>query len=220
MIYIENISKLFLNKTILKNLSLTIAGGEILGLAGPSGSGKSTLLRCIQGLETIYSGNIICTGSTGFLFQDFQLFPHMTVLENIMYTPCTIKNVSPPKAKEEALALLKTLELTEKIDYYPKDLSGGQKQRVALARALILNPDILLCDEPTSGLDRKSIYAVSSLLSTLTTKDKSIVIASHDLDFLSTLCTRIILIKDGSIVLDSQKSEIHELSSIEIAKYY
>ncbi|MDR2340807.1 MAG: ATP-binding cassette domain-containing protein [Puniceicoccales bacterium] len=207
MITIKKASKSFDDHGALNEIDLEISSGDSIGLAGASGSGKSTLLRCIQGLEVLDSGTISCAGRTGFMFQDFQLFPHMTVGENVMYAP---KRRKTPLAHLEIKAneLLHHLGIAQFKDRYPASLSGGQKQRVALARTLISNPDILLCDEPTSGLDIATTGDVISLLKSIQNRKTTIVIASHDLDFLAQITHRIILLKNGTIVSDIEPRKL------------
>lgn len=200
MLSIVNASKILNGQIILKDISLNITPGSVVGLAGPSGSGKSTLLRCIQGLEQIDAGQLACRSTTGFLFQDFQLFPHMSVLDNITYAPLHVLHET--QAKEHARQLLKQLNLEQISDALPNQLSGGQKQRVALARTLAMHPDILLCDEPTSGLDIVSIQDVVQILQEVKKMGVTLLIASHDLEFLSTIADRIIILKTGQLVAD------------------
>lgn len=200
MLSIVNLSKILRGQTILNDISLGITRGSVVGLAGPSGSGKSTLLRCIQGLEKIDAGQLICAGSTGFLFQDFQLFPHMTVLDNITYAPIHV--LREHGAKDNARQLLQQLNLEQISDALPGQLSGGQKQRVALARTLAMHPDILLCDEPTSGLDILSIQDVVQVLQKIKKMGVTLLIASHDLEFLSSIADRIIILKAGQLIAD------------------
>ena len=201
MITIVELSKVLGDRTVLKDISLEIVTrGSIVGLAGPSGSGKSTLLRCIQGLDEGDTGTIYGLGYKGFLFQDFQLFPHMSVLENITYAPIHV--LGELDAENNARQLLRQLNLEEFADVFPGQLSGGQKQRVALARALAMHPDTLLCDEPTSGLDVVSIQDVVRILQTVKKTGTILVIASHDLEFLSSIADRIVILKAGQIVAD------------------
>ncbi|CAO5680803.1 MAG: Glutamine transport ATP-binding protein GlnQ [Holosporales bacterium] len=200
MLVIKNVSKKFSNVTILKNVSLSIEDNQIVGLAGPSGSGKSTLLRCIQNLETVDSGQINTDRTCGFMFQDFQLFPHMTVLENLTYAP-SLQNKTK-NYKKRAFEILEDLNIKDKANEYPKRLSGGQKQRIALARSLMMSPTLLLCDEPTSGLDVATIEDVVALLESVRRKGVTMVIASHDLDFLTMIADRVILLKNGTVALD------------------
>lgn len=200
MLSIINVSKILRGQTVLKDISLDIERGSVVGLAGPSGSGKSTLLRCVQGLEKIDSGQLTCQGTTGFLFQDFQLFPHMTVLDNITYAPIHV--LRETDAKNNARNLLKQLNLDQISDVLPGQLSGGQKQRVALARTLAMHPDMLLCDEPTSGLDILSIQDVVQVLQKVKKMGVTLLIASHDLEFLSCIADRIVILKAGRLVAD------------------
>jgi polar amino acid transport system ATP-binding protein len=209
MLKIKNVNKSFNGEQILKNINLSIEKASIVGLAGSSGSGKSTLLRCIQGLDSPDCGEIECAGKVGFMFQDFQLFPHMTVFKNVTYAQQLRAKKQAGKNKEKrheysekALGLLKQLGIDDKANDYPRALSGGQKQRVALARSLIVDPDLLLCDEPTSGLDVASTQGVADLLSSVRALNVSMLIASHDLEFITMLADRVVLLRDGQIVAD------------------
>jgi len=197
---LNKVSKFYNNKQILQEVDLTVASNQIIGLAGPSGSGKSTLLRCIQKLTKVDSGHINCDETIGFMFQDFQLFPHMTVLENLIYAP-NLHNMK--EVHERALLLLTRLGVKDKVNFYPSQLSGGQKQRVSLARILMIEPKLLLCDEPTSGLDIATVNDVAALLSDIKNQlNITMIIASHDLDFLVSIANRVILLKDGTIAND------------------
>lgn len=200
MLKIVNITKSFGDLKVLDGISIDIVGSSITGLAGPSGSGKSTLLRCIQGLETPDSGEIICEKRSTFMFQDFQLFPHMTVLENLTYAPNHKGRATDNNLK--AMSLLAKLNMAEKALAYPSSLSGGQKQRVALCRNLMMDPELLLCDEPTSGLDIATIQEVCALIKSVHEIGVCVVIASHDLDFITRICDRIVLLKSGEIITD------------------
>ncbi|MDR1982433.1 MAG: ATP-binding cassette domain-containing protein [Holosporaceae bacterium] len=221
MLKIHNASKSFGSTRVLDDVNINVAKSEILGLAGPSGSGKSTLLRCIQKLEHLDSGSVECNEKTGFMFQDFQLFPHMTVLANLLYAPnLGKKNTNCCKNNEKrAKAMLKNLGIASKIHEYPGSLSGGQKQRVALARSLMMNPGVLLCDEPTSGLDVATTMDVVSLLKSIGETGVTMVIASHDLDFLTKISDRIILLREGKIVAD-MKAKNHKNPVDYLKKYY
>jgi polar amino acid transport system ATP-binding protein len=200
MLRVNNVYKKFNNSLVLNNINMVVAKNSIVGLAGSSGSGKSTLLRCIQNLETIDSGSIECSSQTGFMFQDFQLFPHMTVLQNLIYAPTLLANSKDHDT--QALAILANLGLADKASAYPDKLSGGQKQRVALARSLMMQPELLLCDEPTSGLDVATTLDVVSLLEDVRSIGITMIIASHDLDFLTKVADRILLLKNGEIIVD------------------
>ncbi|MDR1334902.1 MAG: ATP-binding cassette domain-containing protein [Holosporaceae bacterium] len=208
MLKIHNLHKTFKSTKILDGISLEVEKSRIFGLAGPSGSGKSTLLRCIQQLEVPDCGFLECGGKTGFMFQDFQLFPHMTVLENLLYATKFVDKKSNDKKESKknhmhlAQNMLKKLSIEEKAGIYPRSLSGGQKQRVALARSLMIDPDIFLCDEPTSGLDVATIQDVVQLLKSVNEVGVTMIIASHDLDFLTKISDRIVLLKEGRIAVD------------------
>ena len=206
MLKINNLSKQFGSYQVVSDITFSVVAKSIIGLAGSSGGGKSTILRCIQKLETIDSGEIICSGQSGFMFQDFQLFPHMTVLENLIYAP-KLLNVNADHSLK-AIELLETLSISDKANAMPHQLSGGQKQRVALARSLMMQPQLLLCDEPTSGLDVATIEDVVVLLNTVRSMGVTMIIASHDLDFLTNIADRIIVLKAGRIVEDVNPKDI------------
>jgi polar amino acid transport system ATP-binding protein len=197
MLTIKNLNKSHGNNKILSNINLSIPKNKIIGLVGKSGSGKSTLLRCIQKIETIDSGIITYDGKSGFMFQDFQLFPHLNVIDNIIYA--TKFHPIDYNVSNYADSLLQKLDLIEKKYSLIDNLSGGQKQRVALARSLILQPSLLLCDEPTSGLDVMTIKNVSNIFKTVKESGVTIIIASHDLEFLATTCDSIIKLEQGII---------------------
>ncbi|KTD18636.1 ATP-binding cassette domain-containing protein [Legionella jordanis] len=216
MLQVKNASKNFGIHNVFNAVSFSVFPHEIVGLAGASGSGKSTLLRCLQGFERLDHGSIHFDGRSGFMFQDFQLFPHMTVLNNLIYAP----NLKDGKEhKEEAFSLLKQLGIADKAHVLPARLSGGQKQRVALARSLMMKPSLLLCDEPTSGLDLASIEDVIVLLNTVKALGVSMVIASHDLNFLSQLSDRVLIIGNGKLLADLQPKQL-EKPIEELRQYY
>jgi polar amino acid transport system ATP-binding protein len=220
MLKIRDVRKTFSHTKVLENINLDIKKSSILGIAGPSGCGKSTLLRCIQKLESIDGGTIEYGGRTGFMFQDFHLFPHMTVLQNLTYAPRLKNRDGSVDYKKQAEDMLNDLGIASKAHEYPNVLSGGQKQRVALARSLMTKPDILLCDEPTSGLDVSTTMDVVALLQSIGKRLAiSIVIASHDLDFLTKISHRIILLKGGTIVVDIDP-QTHGTPIDFLKKYY
>ncbi len=200
MLKVDKVCKKFCDAHVLKNISFTVEKNSIVGLAGSSGGGKSTLLRCIQNLESVDSGAIECDERMGFMFQDFQLFPHMTVLQNLIYGPALKDRMKDHVTP--AIELLENLGIANKASTYPHKLSGGQKQRVALARSLMMHPKLLLCDEPTSGLDVATTLEIVTLLKTIRNMDVTMLIASHDLDFLTRLTSRILILKDGEIICD------------------
>ncbi|MBP9752372.1 MAG: amino acid ABC transporter ATP-binding protein [Proteobacteria bacterium] len=216
MLAIKNVSKKYNDIAILDDISFSVQDNQIVGLAGPSGGGKSTLLRCIQDLETIDQGEINTNLKCGFMFQDFQLFPHMTVLQNLAYAP-TLEDTTKDHTKR-AFEILEDLNIIDKADEYPKRLSGGQKQRVALARSLMMSPTLLLCDEPTSGLDVATVEDVVILLESIRKKGVTMLIASHDLDFLTQVADRIILLKNGKIAFDADAKNIDD--PIHVLKNY
>lgn len=217
MLTLHNVNKSFHTGAVLQDICLSIEPNSIVGLAGPSGGGKSTLLRCIAELETIDSGNIEGHENSGFMFQDFQLFPHMNVLQNLTYAPSL--QDKKQDHQEHAKQTLTKLGIEDKIHSFPAQLSGGQKQRVALARSLMMQPELLLCDEPTSGLDVATIDDVVTLLASIRDMGVTMVIASHDLDFLAKIADRIVLLKSGSIVLDMKPKEFDEPIS-HLKQYY
>ncbi|WP_438467555.1 amino acid ABC transporter ATP-binding protein [Streptococcus pluranimalium] len=204
MLELKNISKAYGSKVIFENFNLTISQGRILALVGPSGGGKTTLLRMLAGLEKVDSGQIIYNGEEvaidhleernllGFVFQDFQLFPHMTVLENLILSPMKTMGTSKEVAKEKAIGLLNRLGLGEHVEVYPHSLSGGQKQRVALARAMMIDPQIIGYDEPTSALDPELRKEVEQLI--LQNRETGItqIVVTHDLAFAKNIADDIL----------------------------
>lgn len=219
---INHVSKCFGDVLVLDDISFVVEKSKIVGLASPSGGGKSTLLRCIQKLEAIDSGSIECNGETGFMFQDFQLFAHMSVLQNVLYAPNLhdkIKGNLANNNKRVALEMLDNLGILDKAQECPNKLSGGQKQRVALARSLMMHPEILLCDEPTSGLDVATILDIVSLLKSVRDMGVTMVIASHDLDFLTKIADRVIVLRSGKIVADIEPVAVDD-PIFYLKKYY
>ena len=202
MLKITNATKAFGYNTILNDVNFALKPGQIVALAGPSGSGKSTLLRCIQRLEKLDNGAIEHKVTTGFVFQDFQLFPHLSVLQNVMYAIKVKQKVSTESAQKKAKETLTQLGLQTLYTKMPSQLSGGQRQRAAIARALVLEPDLLLCDEPTSGLDGLSGKNVAELFTNLKKQGVTMLIASHDLDFVNTVADRIIVLNNAAVHKD------------------
>lgn len=216
MIEIKHLSKTFGTHTVLKDISLTIPQGETVALIGPSGSGKSTLLRCINFLETPDSGKVIIdeeqvtkenagtiAKKVGMVFQQFNLFPHKTILENITYAPIHVLKKNPEVAKKEAFELLQKVGLTDKAMAYPQSLSGGQKQRVAIARTLAMHPEVILFDEPTSALDPEMVKEVLEVISSLAHTGITLLIVTHEMGFARKLADRILFLDQGSIVEDA-----------------
>ncbi|WP_293960571.1 amino acid ABC transporter ATP-binding protein [uncultured Fusobacterium sp.] len=202
-IKVENLYKKYSeSEMILKNVNLEIEKGEVISIIGASGGGKSTLLRCLIGLEEIDSGTVVVPekNKMGMVFQSFNLFPHMTALQNIMESLIVVDKMEKSKAKEIALDLLEKVGLKERANFYPKALSGGQKQRVAIARALAKNPELLLFDEPTSALDPEMVKEVEAVIEELrNTSDITMVIVSHEIDFVNQISDRIIVMENGQV---------------------
>ena len=211
-IKVENLYKKYSeSEMILKNVNLEIEKGEVISIIGASGGGKSTLLRCLIGLEEIDSGTIIVPekNKMGMVFQSFNLFPHMTALQNIMESLIVVDKMEKSKAKEIALDLLEKVGLKERANFYPKALSGGQKQRVAIARALAKNPELLLFDEPTSALDPEMVKEVEAVIEELrNTSDITMIIVSHEIDFVNQISDRIIVMENGQVkeIIDNRKN--------------
>ena len=226
MIKIEHISKQFPNIKALDDVSVHIHPNEIICLIGPSGSGKSTLCRCINGLEIIDEGSITVNGEVidgnnekqmcsirtkmGFVFQHFNLFPHLTVLENMMLGPVEVQKRDKEEVKQEALALLERVGLKEKANEYVNKLSGGQKQRVAIVRALCMKPEIMLFDEPTSALDPEMVKEVLDVMRELAKENMTMVVVTHEMNFAKEVATRIIFMDEGKIVEENTPKEFFE----------
>lgn len=202
MIEIKNLSKSYGEKQILDNVSINVSDGEVLTLVGPSGGGKTTLLRCLAGLEKVDSGELLIDGETyqfsdnkgqvGVIFQDFNLFPHYTVIENLVLAPTLVKKMSKDEANKQAINLLKLLGLMEHRDKYPSQLSGGQKQRVAIARALLMKPKILCYDEPTSALDPLLVDSIAQTILSLKEDKITQVVVTHDMQFAKKIADQLI----------------------------
>lgn len=211
-IKVENLYKKYSeSEMILKNVNLEIEKGEVISIIGASGGGKSTLLRCLIGLEEIDSGTVVVPekNKMGMVFQSFNLFPHMTALQNIMESLIVVDKIEKSKAKEIALNLLEKVGLKERANFYPKALSGGQKQRVAIARALTKNPELLLFDEPTSALDPEMVKEVEAVIEELrNTSDITMIIVSHEIDFVNQISDRIIVMENGQVkeIIDNRKN--------------
>lgn len=217
MIKVENLKKSFKEKEVLKGIDLEINKGDILAIIGPSGSGKSTLLRTINKLEKKTSGNIYFENKNideldvnklrekvGMVFQQFNLFSNMTIMENLLAAPLNTKKMKKDDAEEKALELLEKIGLTEKKNSYPKELSGGQKQRIAIIRALMMEPDLILFDEPTSALDPEMVKDVLDLMKDLANEGMTMAIVSHEMEFAKQVSNKIIIMDDGEIVEESK----------------
>lgn len=224
MLEIKNIHKNFNDREVLKGINLTVKKGDVIGIIGPSGCGKSTMLRCINQLETPENGEILFEGRNilhsknllnvrkkiGMVFQQFNLFNHLTVLENIILAPVTNKLMTKKEAIDKARDYLKNIDLLDIENSYPNQISGGQKQRVAIIRTLMMNPDIILFDEPTSALDPEMIGEVTNLMKKLAKDGMTMLIVSHELNFIKNFCTRVIFMDDGKIIEEGTSKDIFE----------
>ena len=210
LLEIENLKKSFEDLDVLHDISLGVEEGEVVAIIGPSGSGKSTLLRCCTGLEQADSGTIHYEGSYGLVFQNFNLFPHYSVLKNIMDAPISVQKQSKKEAEKEARRLLEKMGLGDKADVYPCQLSGGQQQRVAIARALALKPSILFFDEPTSALDPELTGEILKVIRELAEEKMTMVIVTHEMSFARDVADRVIFMDGGYIIEQGDPKEVIE----------
>ncbi|BAK94779.1 putative amino acid ABC transporter ATP-binding protein [Tetragenococcus halophilus subsp. halophilus] len=225
MINIENLHKSFDKNEVLKGIDLSVDAGEVVVVIGPSGSGKSTFLRCLNLLEQPTEGTLLFEGNDllakendidklrqkmGMVFQNFNLFPHKTVLENITISPIKVKGQSAEEANKKAHELLDLVGLTDKDDSYPASLSGGQQQRVAIARALAMDPDVMLFDEPTSALDPEMVGEVLSVMKTLAEEGMTMIVVSHEMGFAKEVADRVIFMDDGIVQEEGLPEEIFD----------
>ena len=225
MINITNLYKNFGDLEVLKNISTEIKKGEIISIIGPSGSGKSTFLRCINKLEEPSSGHIYIDGMdlmdkntdinkvrerVGMVFQHFNLFPNMTVLDNLTLSPIMVKKESKEEAEKYALSLLEKVGLSDKANSYPTQLSGGQKQRIAIARALAMKPEVILFDEPTSALDPEMIKEVLDVMRDLAKEGMTMLIVTHEMGFARNVGNRILFMDNGEIIEDCSPKDFFE----------
>lgn len=223
MINVKNLSKAYGENEVLKGIDLDVAAGEVVVIIGPSGSGKSTFLRCLNLLEQPTGGIIEFEGQNildksvsidqlrqkmGMVFQSFNLFPHMTVLENLTISPLKVKKENPETAKANAIALLQQVGLADKADAYPASLSGGQQQRVAIARALAMNPDVMLFDEPTSALDPEMVGEVLAVMQSLAEKGMTMVVVTHEMGFAREVADRVIFMDQGIVQEQGSPEEV------------
>jgi len=220
IIKLENVHKSYDKLDVIKGISLDIKKGEIISLVGASGSGKSTLVRCINGLEKIQGGNIYISGKkvnshscvagrVGMVFQNFNLFPHYTVINNIVNPLVNVRGIKKDRAKKMAESLLEKVKLGDKANYYPNELSGGQKQRVAIARALSMEPDIILFDEPTSSLDPQLSFEVFKTIKQLVEEGYTMVIVTHEIKMALDISTRVVFLDKGKIYFDGKPDEFY-----------
>lgn len=208
LLEIKNLKKSFNDNVVLKDISLNVDKGEVLAIIGPSGSGKSTLLRCITDLEEEDSGVINFDGTFGLVFQNFNLFPHHSVMKNITNAPIRVQKRKKDEVYEHARELLKKMGLEDKEDAYPCELSGGQQQRVSIARALAMNPDILFFDEPTSALDPELTGEILTVIKELAREHMTMVIVTHEMSFARNVADKIIFMDDGVIVEEGTPEEV------------
>lgn len=220
---IEHINKYYGENLILEDIDLSVKRGEVIVIVGPSGSGKSTLLRCINALETVQDGNIILEGrnidrdnskdlaylrqKVGMVFQSYELFPHLSVIENILLAPKVVQKRNKDEVRKEAIELLEKIGLGDKIDSFPRQLSGGQKQRVAIVRALAMHPEVLLFDEVTAALDPEMVREVLDVMLSLASQGRTMLIVTHEMQFARAVADRIVFIDGGKIVESSSPEE-------------
>lgn len=222
MLELRNIIKKFDQKTVLKEINLKVEKGEIIGIIGPSGCGKSTLLRTINLLcipdsgDIVFEDKVISTKTSltdfrkkiGMVFQQFNLFNNLTVIDNIILAPTKLGIMTEKDAQKRAMELLKKIDLVDKKDFYPYQLSGGQKQRVAIIRALIMNPKLMLFDEPTSSLDPEMIGEVTELMRQIAEEGMTMIIVSHEMGFIKNFASKIVFMDDGKIIKEGSPNEI------------
>ncbi len=205
---LKNIVKDYSGFKALDGINFSMSKGEIVAVIGPSGSGKSTMLRCINGLVSITSGEVVLNGETGMVFQHFNLFPHMTCLENITYAPIKVKKEKKEDAAKKARQLLQMVGLETKEDVYPAHISGGQKQRVAIARALAMEPDLMLFDEPTSALDPEITGEVLNVMKKLAENHTTMIVVTHEMGFAKEVADRVLFMDKGKIVEEGAPEKI------------
>lgn len=225
MLEVNDLVKKFDNNTVLNGVSFNVSKGDVIAIIGPSGCGKTTLLRCINMIEKPTSGDVIFEGiklndehtdlskvrqKIGMVFQQFNLFPHLTVGENITLAPVKHKKLSKVEANKKMNSLLKMINLSTKKDNYPSELSGGQMQRVAIARSLIMDPDIILFDEPTSALDPEMVDEVLNLIKTIADEGMTMLIVSHELDFVKKCANKFLFLEHGKVVFFGTKKEMEK----------
>ena len=234
MLEVKKLKKRFGSNVVLNDISFNVSKGDIISIVGPSGSGKSTLLRCLNLIEKPSSGDIIFEGTSlvgkkadlsllrqkmGMVFQQFNLFPHLTVIDNITLAPVKLKLMNEVTARKKALELLNTINLKDKAEHYPNEPSGGQKQRVAIIRTLIMEPDIILFDEPTSALDPEMIGEVLDLIKKVADTGKTMVIVSHEMNFVKKVSNRVLFIDGGKVIFDGKTKDFFSSENIRIKEF-
>lgn len=235
LLTIDNVVKRFDDATILDGISFSVKKSEVIVIVGPSGCGKSTLLRCINALEPIQEGSITLDGDViernsktlpllrqriGMVFQSYDLFPHLTVLDNILLAPCKVQKRDKEEVKQEAMSLLERVGLKEKAKSYPRELSSGQKQRVAIVRALCMHPEILLFDEVTAALDPEMVREVLDVMLDLAKQGRTMLIVTHEMQFARAIADRIIFLDNGKIVEEATPDEFFDNPKTERAKQF
>lgn len=235
MIKLQNVNKYFGSAHVLKNINLNVEEGEKLVIIGPSGSGKSTLIRCINMIEEPTSGEIVVDGievtknkslvskvrqDTAMVFQQFNLYPHMTVLENLTIAPIKVQKVSKSEAEKSAYNYLEKVGLSDKANSYPSQLSGGQQQRVAIARALNMHPRIILFDEPTSALDPEMVQEVLDVMINLSKENITMIVVTHEMGFAKQVADRVIFMDGGEIIEEGSPEHFFECPSHERTKSF
>lgn len=235
LLTINNVVKRFDDTTILDGISFSVKKSEVIVIVGPSGCGKSTLLRCINALEPIQKGSITLDGDViernsktlpllrqriGMVFQSYDLFPHLTVLDNVLLAPCKVQKRDKEEVKQEAMSLLERVGLKEKAKSYPRELSGGQKQRVAIVRALCMHPEILLFDEVTAALDPEMVREVLDVMLDLAKQGRTMLIVTHEMQFARAIADRIIFLDNGKIVEEATPDEFFDNPKTERAKQF
>ena len=225
ILHIKNLSKRYGDTNVLKNINISVKKGEVVVIIGPSGCGKSTLLRCLNGLEEIQEGEVLLDDQVvnpnkknlsknrekiGMVFQSYDLFPHLTILQNVTLAPIKVKKRNRREVEKEALELLERVGLRSKKDDYPRQLSGGQKQRVAIVRALIMHPEVLLLDEITAALDTEMVREVLDVVLDLAKEGRTMVIVTHEMQFAKAVADRVIFLEGGKIVEEGEPKKLFE----------
>jgi ABC-type polar amino acid transport system ATPase subunit len=233
LVELRDVRKSFGDNLVLDGVSLQVGKGEAIVIAGPSGSGKSTMLRCVNGLETVDGGDVVFDGKSvaragkalsdlradiGMVFQQFNLFPHMSVLQNVTLAPIRVRNLDRADADKRGKELLERVGIAEKADQYPAELSGGQQQRVAIARALAMDPKLMLFDEPTSALDPEMIREVLDVMRDLARSGMTMLVVTHEMGFAREVCDRLVFIDEGRIVEEAPPEEFFSNTKSQRAK--
>lgn len=235
LLQINDVHKSFGEHTVLNGVTLKVQQGEVIVIIGPSGCGKSTLLRCINGLEPIQSGEILLDGTAidgrskqiteqrqkvGMVFQSYELFPHLSVMDNILLAPCKVQKRARAEAEAEALTLLERVGLRERAQSFPRELSGGQKQRVAIVRALIMHPEVMLFDEVTAALDPEMVREVLDVILGLAEQGRTMLIVTHEMQFARAIADRIVFIDGGRILEEAPPEEFFTNPKTDRAKQF